>query len=409
MTLGQDIVEKNREMEPRSIPPRRVLLFGSTTHILSDLFFALLIPLLPTIKNDLQLSYTEIGMLRSAFSGASAVLQIPAGFLAEHIGEFWMLLGGNAWVSIGLIGMAVMPGFWSLISMTIIGGLGGGTQHPLASSMVSRAYESSGRSSAVGTVNFAGDLGKMLAPASAAGLLLFGTWRTALWVVGAIGLFFMAAGIPLKSKLDLGKPLQQVSSSITEQNGSASKLSGFIVLTVIGILDNAVRNGALILFPFILIERGMTEGQITLMLFLLFAGGAAGKYVCGWLDERVGTVPLIWLTKGMTAALLISTLVAPAISLWPLALILGVGLNGTSSVLYATVAKFIPAQRRARYYGYFYTTNEIGTVGAPLAYGLIADQMGLRTSILIMGVVTSLILPASLALSKHLKEEPKTM
>jgi len=409
MTLGQDIVEKNREMEPRSIPPRRVLLFGSTTHILSDLFFALLIPLLPTIKNDLQLSYTEIGMLRSAFSGASAVLQIPAGFLAEHVGEFWMLLGGNAWVSIGLIGMAVMPGFWSLISMTIIGGLGGGTQHPLASSMVSRAYESSGRSSAVGTVNFAGDLGKMLAPASAAGLLLFGTWRTALWVVGAIGLFFMAAGIPLKSKLDLGKPLQQVSSSITEQNGSASKLSGFIVLTVIGILDNAVRNGALILFPFILIERGMTEGQITLMLFLLFAGGAAGKYVCGWLDERVGTIPLIWLTKGMTAALILSTLIAPAISLWPLALILGVGLNGTSSVLYATVAKFIPAQRRARYYGYFYTTNEIGTVGAPLAYGLIADQMGLRTSILIMGVVTSLILPASLALSKHLKEEPKTM
>ena len=409
MTMDQDLSLGKQEIEPRSIPPRRVLLFGSTTHILSDLFFALLIPLLPTIKNDLQLSYTEIGMLRSAFSGASAVLQIPAGFLAEHLGEFWMLLGGNAWVSIGLIGMAVMPGFWSLISMTIIGGLGGGTQHPLASSMVSRAYESSGRSSAVGTVNFAGDLGKMLAPASAAGLLLFGTWRTALWVVGALGLFFMAAGIPMKSKLDLGKPLQQVSSSITEQSGSESKLSGFIVLTVIGILDNAVRNGALILFPFILIERGMTEGQITLMLFLLFAGGAAGKYVCGWLDERVGTIPLIWLTKGMTAALLISTLVAPAISLWPLALILGVGLNGTSSVLYATVAKFIPAQRRARYYGYFYTTNEIGTVGAPLAYGLIADQMGLRTSILIMGVVTSLILPASLALSKHLKEESKTL
>ena len=409
MTMGQDLSLGKQEIEPQSIPPRRILLFGSTTHILSDLFFALLIPLLPTIKNDLQLSYTEIGMLRSAFSGASAVLQIPAGFLAEHLGEFWMLLGGNAWVSIGLIGMAVMPGFWSLISMTIVGGLGGGTQHPLASSMVSRAYESSGRSAAVGTVNFAGDLGKMLAPASAAGLLLFGTWRTALWVVGALGFFFMAAGIPLKSKLDLGKPLQQVSSSVTEQSGSESKLSGFIVLTVIGILDNAVRNGALILFPFILIERGMTEGQITLMLFLLFAGGAAGKYVCGWLDERVGTIPLIWLTKGMTAALLISTLVAPSISLWPLAFILGVGLNGTSSVLYATVAKFIPAQRRARYYGYFYTTNEIGTVGAPLAYGLIADQMGLRTSILIMGVVTSLILPASLALSKHLKEESKTL
>ena len=136
------------------------------------------------------------------------------------------------------------------------------------------------------------------------------------------------------------------------------------------------------------------------MLFLLFAGGASGKYVCGWLDEKVGTIPLIWLTKGITTILLISTLIAPTISLWPLALILGVGLNGTSSVLYATVAKFIPAQRRARYYGYFYTTNEIGTVGAPLAYGLIADQMGLRTSILIMGVVTSLILLSLIHISE---------
>ena len=399
--------QKNRKIEPRSIPPRRVLLFGSTTHILSDLFFLILIPLLPTIKNDLQLNYTEIGILRSAFAGTSAVLQIPAGFLAEHIGEFWMLLGGNIWVSIGLIGMSVMPGFWSLISMTIIGGLGGGTQHPLASSMVSRAYESSGRSSAVGTVNFAGDLGKMLAPLSAAGLLLFGTWRTVLWIVGTLGLFLMAAVIPLKNKLDLGKPMPQVSSSTTEQNRSESKLSGFIVLTVIGILDSAVRSGTLILFPFILIERGITESQTTLMLFLLFAGGASGKYVCGWLDEKVGTIPLIWLTKGITTVLLISTLIAPTISLWPLALIIGVGLNGTSSVLYATVAKFIPVQRRARYYGYFYTTNEIGTVAAPLSYGFIADQIGLKMSVLIMGVVTSLILPTSLALSKHLKQKSK--
>ena len=84
--------QKNRKIEPRSIPPRRVLLFGSTTHILSDLFFLILIPLLPTIKNDLQLNYTEIGILRSAFAGTSAVLQIPAGFLAEHIGEFWICL-----------------------------------------------------------------------------------------------------------------------------------------------------------------------------------------------------------------------------------------------------------------------------------------------------------------------------
>ncbi len=65
---------------------RRTLLFGSAMHIWSDLYFALLVPLLPTIKRDLDLSFFEVGLLRSVFSGASGVLQIPAGFAAEGVG-----------------------------------------------------------------------------------------------------------------------------------------------------------------------------------------------------------------------------------------------------------------------------------------------------------------------------------
>ena len=119
--------------------PKKVLIFGSAMHVWSDLFFALLVPLLPHIKEELNLSYTSIGLLRSVYSGSSAILQIPAGLVAESTGEFWMLLGGNIWVGLGLIVMAVVPGFLPLIGATALGGLGGGTQHPLASSMVSRA------------------------------------------------------------------------------------------------------------------------------------------------------------------------------------------------------------------------------------------------------------------------------
>jgi fucose permease len=58
-------------------------------HVWSDLFFALLVPLLPFIKEDMGLSFTQVGLLRSVFSGASAILQVPAGLLAESAGEFW--------------------------------------------------------------------------------------------------------------------------------------------------------------------------------------------------------------------------------------------------------------------------------------------------------------------------------
>ena len=169
---------------------RRTLWFGSITHIVSDLHFALLYPLLPILQTDMGLSYEQIGILRATFSGASAILQLPAGWIADFTGEFWLLLLGNVWVSIGLVGMALASTFLWLLVMSVAGGLGGGFQHPLASGMVSRAYDDSGRATAVGTVNFAGDLGKLLAPPIVTG---------AIWVhpifVARLGINFGLASI----------------------------------------------------------------------------------------------------------------------------------------------------------------------------------------------------------------------
>ncbi len=386
---------------PRS---RRTLIFGSTMHVWSDLFFTLLVPLLPFIKEDMGLSFTEVGLLRSVFSGASAVLQVPAGFLAESVGEFWMLICGNIWVSAGLMAMAMAPAFLILVAASGIGGLGGGAQHPLASSMVSRAYDDKGRATAVGTINFAGDLGKMVAPLVAGLLAVSMGWRATFMAIGVAGLVFMLASIFTRRTVDIGRPSGKtgVSSEQSVDTQADSRIAGFIALSGVGLLDSATRTSALVFLPFVMESMGMGAGQISAMLFLLFGGGAIGKYVCGWLGDRMGTLSLVWATKGLTALLLVAALFTPALLMAPLMVLIGIGLNGTSSVLYATVAEFVPPARRARFYGFFYTTNEVGTVVAPLAYGLVADIFSLRTTMLAMGVATAAILPASLTLRRHL-------
>ena len=388
---------------PRS---RRTLLFGSTMHVWSDLFFALLVPLLPIMKEDMGLSFTQVGLLRSVFSGASAILQVPAGLLAESAGEFWMLILGNVWVSAGLVAMALSQVFVILVITSGIGGLGGGTQHPLASSMVSRAYDDSGRATAVGTVNFAGDLGKMLAPLVAGLFAVRFGWRETFFVVGISGLVFMIASMFTRRTIDIGRPDARSSESAESRSDddSGARLGGFITLSGVGVLDSAVRTSALVFLPFVLDAKDMGPGQISAMLFLLFGGGAIGKFVCGWLGDRMDTISLIWATKGLTALLLVASLVTPALLMAPLMVLIGIGLNGTSSVLYATVADLVPATRRARFYGFFYTTNEIGTVAAPLAYGLVADIFSLSTTMIVMGVATAAILPASLTLRRHLRD-----
>ena len=370
-------------------------------HIWSDLYFALFVPLLPTIKRDLDLSFFEVGLLRSVFSGASGVLQIPAGFAAEGVGEFWLLVGGNIWVAIGLIAMALSPFFVLLLIVSFVAGLGGGAQHPLASSMVSRAYDDKGRSTAVGMVNFAGDIGKMIAPPLVAGAIALSLgWRDILWVVALAGLVFMALSMLTRRSVDLGRPARE-SSDADRDDSDGTRRKGFIALSGIGFLDSTARTAALTFIPFVLIAKELTTAEAINMLFFVFLGGGVGKFVVGWLGERFSTVSLIWATKGLTAVLLVLSIFAPPIALIPLMVALGFGLNGTSSILYATVAEYVPPTRRARYYGFYYTTNEIGTILAPIAYGVIADIFSLNVTMTVMGIVTASILPASLTLRKY--------
>lgn len=388
------------EFVTRSPQSRRTLTFASAMHVYSDLCFALLVPLQLAMQKDLGLSYFQVGLLRTMFNGSTAILQIPAGFMAESAGEFWLLVLGNGWVAVGLMGMALSPVFLVLLLVAFVGGLGGGTQHPLGSSLVSRAYEDRGRSTAVGTVNFAGDLGKILAPLVALIAIPFG-WRAVLWAVGIGGLVLMALSIPLRRAVDIGKPPPRAQAGAAD-SGDGGPLGAFVLLSGVGFLDSATRGASLVFLPFVMDARGMGPGQISLMLVLLFSGGAVGKYAVGWLGDRFDTVTLIWGTKGLTAALLMLSLVTPVLALAPLMVALGIGLNGTSSALYAGVADLIPARRRARLYGFFYTTNEGGTVLAPLLYGVIADVLGLSFTVLMIGMVTLLILPVSLTLRRHL-------
>ena len=74
-----------------------------------------------------------------------------------------------------------------LVAALLVGGLGASTQHPLASSLVARAFSGPRSLKALGTYNFAGDIGKMTLPAAASLLLVLMPWREALAMLGGIG------------------------------------------------------------------------------------------------------------------------------------------------------------------------------------------------------------------------------
>src|SRR5262249_58399528 len=97
--------------------------------------------------------------------------------------------------ALGFIAVGAVGGFLALLSVLLVAGIGSGVQHPLSSSLVSKAYETGPRRAALGTYNFSGDIGKGVVPAAVALGATFVGWRTASIAYGMGGVV-ATRGIP---------------------------------------------------------------------------------------------------------------------------------------------------------------------------------------------------------------------
>src|SRR5438132_231721 len=184
---------------------RAVLATASGTHFVHDGFSDILYVLLPIWAQEFRLTLAQVGLIRTAYTAAMASFQIPAGLLAERWGERRLLAAGTALTACGFIAAgAWAEGFASLLVLLLIAGLGSGVQHPLSSSLVSKAYETGARRAALGTYNFSGDLGKVAVPAAVAFATTIVGWRAAAGGYGVLGLAAALAIVLLLARLATG-------------------------------------------------------------------------------------------------------------------------------------------------------------------------------------------------------------
>jgi FSR family fosmidomycin resistance protein-like MFS transporter len=380
---------------------KRVLGATCGAHVLHDGYSDLIYVLLPVWQAAFGLSYGQVGFLKTAYSGTMAALQVPSGLAAERVGERAMLVAGTVVAAAALIFAGFTTGFLALALCLVLGGLGASVQHPLGSSLTSRAFDGSGLRAALSTYNFSGDIGKVLLPAATAGLIAVADWNTATIILGVAGLF-VAAAVYAAIPAGLGGPYASKSTAEPAEGGAvtgptAADTSGFAALSAIGIVDSATRTGLLTLLPFLLTARGAGVAEIGLALSLVFAGGAAGKFVCGVIAVRVGILRSVIVTECATTALILALLLPMPKALWFVLLpLLGVALNGTSSVLYGTVAELVTPERRARAFSLFYTYTIGAGALAPMAYGFLGDAIGLHRAIATVACMVLLVLPLTL-------------
>ena len=384
---------------------RRALGVACGAHALHDGYTDLIYVLLPVWQNEFGLGFAALGLLKTVFSGTLAGFQIPAGFLAERFGSATILTLGTALAGLGYVLAGFSNGVAFLVAALFVGGLGTSTQHPLASSLIAHAFAGPRSLKALGTYNFAGDIGKMTLPAAAALLLVVLPWRHTVMLLGVLGgvaaLTIFFAMPRFRDTTDTLRKNDDAASAGTPVPGYA-----FPLLLSVGVIDSATRMAFLTFLPFVLTSKGASLQTVGLALTLVFAGGAAGKLVCAFIGARIGTVATVWLTEVVTAFGILALLPLPLEVALPLLLVIGVALNGTSSVLYGSVPDIVEPSGRQRAFSIFYT----GTIGAgavsPALYGLLGDAVGIPAALFVVAMVVLVTLPITLVLRPALVVRP---
>ncbi len=147
----------------------------------------------PAIRADLGLSDGQMGYVFSAFTLAYALMEVPAGWLADRFGSRLMLARVVIWWSALTAITGLATGFVSLFLIRLLFGMGEAGTFPGISRVFARWLPAPTRGRAFGLAVMTGALGGAITQPVVVALLGVTSWRIAFPIFGGVGLVWAAA------------------------------------------------------------------------------------------------------------------------------------------------------------------------------------------------------------------------
>ena len=376
-------------------PYIRVVGAVSAAHFMSHYYIILLAPLMPFVRDEYQVTYTEIGLAFAVFNIVTGVFQTPAGFLVDRLGARALLILGLAIGATSFVTAGLVDSFWVMIAMFGIAGMGNTVYHPADYTLLSQHVPADRIGQAFSLHTFAGMLGSAVAPASLLMMQSSWGWRGAFVGAGVFGfavallLLLVRDGTTLTANAGTRPP------SDSSDTGWRLLLSAPILLNLAFFILLAMMSGGLYNYSVValgaLYGTPVTTANVALTGNLLLS--AAGVLVGGLLVTRTKRHSLV-ATLGLTAMALSVVLVA-VVDLDSLALIAAMSLAGLfSGVIMPSrdmiVREVTPPGSFGKVFGFVTTGFNIGGIVSPLIFGAVMDHGSPRMVFLLVAAFTLL-------------------
>lgn len=294
---------------------RRVSLLVGLGHGVTHLYQMVLPPLYPVLRQELDLSYTQLGVLTTSMAISFAASQIITGPLSDRIGRKHLLIAGQFLFSAAIAACGLVSTFWSLLFLQVLGGIGGSVFHPVGVALLTDVVPSDQRGKAMGIHGAGGMFGTALAPVTMVYLTVLVNWRFAMIVAGVLGIL----SLPLFATY-LIEPPGIVEGDTEELENEKEKIYPLGILALLLLLviwtTRAVVNRAYQAFlPTFLVSRyglSLELSGVFATIYWIFA--AFAWLLGGYLADRYNRYLLLWISYVLTmASLVVMLFVSPSI------------------------------------------------------------------------------------------------
>lgn len=388
------------------LPSKRFSVFGCLWIIVFLTEFvkgSLLVTVLPVYMNDtLGLPALTISLAFSLQYVGDNLLRSPTGWLAEHVGLRWTIVGGLllSWAAVVVIAFS-MTGVSLIVACTLLG-IGTAPIWPVVMSTISMEADLNGGTGAkMGSIQIATLAGTGAGPI-VSNLLVGDSYRVVFWVLLSVMAIVTAAALflprrmlaPLTPKLirrshsgfSFPKRVHRVLKRHTVRSVysvrkvlralSALKLTPllypamFLQSFAIGILTPVIS-------VYIRNELGMTPGQFNMLLIVGGGVAVAGMIPAGRLVDKFGTRWFLHIGFLLAVIALCGLASTHTMTLvWSFVLTAGVGFAMILPAWNTLLAELVPEKERGAIWGVFLTLQGLGTVIGPLAGGWTWDRFG---------------------------------
>ncbi|MBN2041735.1 MAG: MFS transporter [Spirochaetes bacterium] len=382
----------------KSAKPKSFFLTALPFYILAHgahhLLTALPMPLLPYIRTEFSLDYTQASFVTSAFALANGAAQLPAGWLADRIGPTILITVGILGVAIAGLLVGLSQSFIMLIAFIILMGLLAGGYHPAATPLISESVEPNQRGRALGIHLIGGNSSFFIAPVIAG--MVAGTWGwrgSFLWLAGPTAVFGILFYFYLRkkhSKSHIEERQKKAEAEKPPAPGNIRRLSAFLTMTVLG--GGAVMSVMAFLTLYIVDDLGASEEVAASLLSIIFFSGLWAGPVGGYLSDKIGSVPII-IVSSLIGGIIIYILQFPALGIAFYIVLFLMGLNmalrmpvAEAFIMGETISKY-----RSTLFGiYYFTMHYTGAIFAPFMGGFI-EKWGFHTCFSVAGIAVIVI------------------